>query len=376
MKVALITDTHAGIRNDSQVFLDLQTRFYEEIFWPTVDTMGVEHIIHLGDYFDRRKYINFATLESNRRAFLEPLCERVNSSDMSMHLIIGNHDTFFKNTNRLNSPRQLLPLSECKITLVENIPLVVKIGGLDIGLVPWICEDNHDVCMDFLKKTRAEVIMGHFEIMGFEVFKGHVMQHGMSQEDFRRFDLVYSGHYHHKSEIGNIKYLGSPHEATWVDYDDPRGFHIFDTETRELEFIENPIKAFVKVLYDDKDMDLDEVLREDFSDCQKKYVRVVVEHKSNPYMLEKVIERIQSESPAQLSVVEDYTILHQSGEADEAEIEVTEDGQIVDKSSNLDLGRDTLYFVENYIDSLQVERKDELKSLFRVLYLESAEVIV
>ena len=37
----------------------------------------------------------------------------------------------------------------------------------------------------------------------------------------------------------------------WNDAGDIRGFNIFDTETYEMEFIENPYNMFEKVYYED-----------------------------------------------------------------------------------------------------------------------------
>ena len=58
MKIALITDTHFGARNDSLLFLDFFRKFYENIFFPTLKERGIKEIIHLGDVVDRRKFIN------------------------------------------------------------------------------------------------------------------------------------------------------------------------------------------------------------------------------------------------------------------------------------------------------------------------------
>ena len=62
---------------------------------------------------------------------------------------------------------------------------------------------------------------------------------------------MFSGHFHHKSDDGQIYYLGPPYQIYWNDFDDPKGFHIFDTDTRELERIVNPYTLFSKIFYDD-----------------------------------------------------------------------------------------------------------------------------
>ena len=51
--------------------------------------------------------------------------------------------------------------------------------------------------------------------------------------------------------MGKSFILGNPYQMFWNDVDDKRGFHIFDTETNELEFIENPYTIFERIYYED-----------------------------------------------------------------------------------------------------------------------------
>ena len=77
MKIAILNDTHCGIRNASQIFLDNAKDFYENIFFPECEKRGIKQILHLGDYYDHRKYINFKVLNHNRNHFLNKVREKV-----------------------------------------------------------------------------------------------------------------------------------------------------------------------------------------------------------------------------------------------------------------------------------------------------------
>ena len=90
--IAIINDTHFGARNDSPIFLDHFMEFWEKTFFPILEDRGIKRIIHLGDFLDRRKYVNFHTLNQVRTRFLEPL----HNMGIEMDITLGNHDVFLK----------------------------------------------------------------------------------------------------------------------------------------------------------------------------------------------------------------------------------------------------------------------------------------
>lgn len=301
-KVALITDTHHGIRNDSALFLDNQKKFYENIFFPEIEKRGISEIIHLGDLFDRRKFINHRTLFHTNKFFMDELVSR----NLYMRLILGNHDTAYKNTNSINSPNLLLKGYGDVIHITESSPEVIEYDGSKMLLVPWINDSNYDEITRVIHDSidDCNIVCGHFDIAGFEMNKGFVSEHGMSPKLFRDFDRVFSGHFHHKSRHGNIDYLGAPFEFTWGDYDDKRGFHIFDTVSHEIEYIENPYKMFHKIIYDDSNGEKVGMLNIDFSIVPDSYVKVIVNAKNDSYYFDRVLSQIESYNPFDLQVID------------------------------------------------------------------------
>ena len=232
MKIALITDTHWGARGDSLTFLNYFKKFYDNIFFPYLEEHNIKTCIHLGDVVDRRKFINFKILNDLRTNFVERLWKL----GVDTHIIIGNHDTFHKNTNELNSIEEIFTTHEGKVEpWMYSSPKEVDFDGLGILMMPWINEDNYGECMKAIKNTQCQILMGHLEVKGFEQHIGSWSHEGVEANVFDKFDMAMSGHFHHKSDNGTVYYLGNPYEITWSDYKDPRGFHIFDTDTRELE---------------------------------------------------------------------------------------------------------------------------------------------
>jgi len=351
MKIALITDTHWGVRNDSHIFLDANKKFLDDVFFPKLAEERIERVIHLGDLVDRRKYINFNTAARLRQDFLEPL------RHVNVDMIAGNHDTYYKNTNEVNALRELAR-DYVNIQIHDQYPCEMKYDGLPILLLPWICDQNRQETMNAIKNTRAQVAMGHLELQGFEMYRGSMVSHGDDPRVFDRFDLVCSGHYHHRSSSGNIHYLGSHAEFTWSDYDDPKGFHIFDTNTRELEFVVNPYKMFEKIFYSDASMKVEDIAEIDFQAYTGMCLKVIIKNKTNPYLFDMFIDRLEKVNPADMQIVEDHLNLG-----------LVDDEEIVDEAE------DTLTIFRKYVNNMTTDiNKEKLNKTISDVYAEALEL--
>ena len=197
-------DTHCGIRNSSDIFMEYQEKFYRDVFFPYLNDNGIKRVLHLGDYYDNRKTVNFKCLNHNRKIFLEKLREY----GITMDIILGNHDTYFKNTNELNSLKELQGHYMNEVNIVDK-PTVMNYDGLNIGLLPWIAEDNEEESLEFINNCNASILGSHLELQGFDMSKGMPCMDGMSRQPFEKFEMVLTGHFHAKSTQGNIHYLGA-----------------------------------------------------------------------------------------------------------------------------------------------------------------------
>jgi len=350
MKIATITDQHFGSRNDSAHFLEYYEKFYRETFFPMIDSEGINTVLILGDTFDRRKYVNFFTLKRAKEMFFDGLFER----GIDVHMLAGNHDTYFKNTNDVNSV-DLLLREYGNINVIDH-PAEIFVGPHKICMMPWICPENFDDSMQMLKETDAPICMGHFEIAGFAMHRGMPSEEGLNRALFNKFEYTFSGHYHHKSNADGIHYLGNPYELTWQDYNDPRGFHLFDLDKRELLFIHNPNVMFHRLVYDDKVSSISDIMQLSFADYTAKYVKVVVVNKTNPYLFDQYMNKLYDVNPADITIVEDALDL-----TDEAE------------DDKIDEAEDTITIINKYVDGLQNEGIDStrLKNMMREIYVEA-----
>jgi len=347
MKVVILNDTHCGARNSSDIFQEYQTKFYEDVFFPYCVKNDIKQVIHLGDYYDHRKYINFKALNNNRNSFLNKLKEY----GMMMDIIPGNHDIFYKNTNELNSLKELMGYYINTVNIIMK-PTVMTYGKLKMGLIPWINNENYASTMKWINSTKCNVIGAHLELANFEMNKGFKSTHGMDSKAFERFDLVLSGHYHTKSNHDDIHYLGAQMEFFWNDADDPKYFHVLDTDTLELTPVRNPHRMFYK-LHWDNGCDVP-----DYTELEGKFVKVVVTKKDNPYEFDKFIDMVASSNPYELKIAETF---------DEFTGNNVED-------SNISV-EDTPTLLDNYIEAVGTELdKDRLKSMVRRIYTEASNL--
>ena len=346
MKMAILTDTHCGIRNSSEVFLDNAEDFYTNIFFPECEKRGVKQILHLGDYYDHRKFVNFKALNQNRRVFLDQL----RKNNMTMDIIPGNHDTYYKNTNELNALKECLGHYMNEIHIVME-PTVMQYGSLSMALLPWICADNYNQSMNFIRDCKADWLGAHLELANFEIGRGILAPHGMDPKIFQKFEQVLSGHYHTASRRDNIWYLGNPMEFFWSDAHDPKFFHILDTETRQIEKIRNTYTLFEKIVYNDKEMDYNNYNK----NLSKKFVKVVVSEKTDPFTFDRFIDNIQNQDIYELKIAENFNEF-MGANVDDEEVNF----------------EDTTEIVDSYIEAVDTDLdKDKIKVQMRELMTEA-----
>ena len=231
----------------------------------------------------------------------------------------------------------------------------VEFDGLPILFIPWICDDNEAETVRTIDNTKAVIAMGHLEVKGFEMHSGHMNEHGLDKSVFKRFEKVMSGHFHKKSDDGHIYYLGTQYEMTWSDYHCPKGFHIFDTQTRELSRVPNPMLMFKKITYNDKETNYDNI---DINEYDKHFVKLYISNKTDNDMYERLMDRFYNKINVHaIDVIEDPTDIGAS---------VSE--------NILEQGEDTLTFLGNYIDQVDTDLdKQKLKTFAKELYSEASE---
>ena len=346
MKIAIITDQHFGARKNSKLFHDYFLKFYEDIFFPTLIKEGITTIVDMGDTFDSRKGVDFVSLEWAKNNYYDKLAEL----GITVHTIIGNHTAYYKNTNDLTGVG--LFLREYDNVKIYPEAEEVRIDKTNFLFVPWINPENQEKTFQLIEESDSPCVMGHLELNGFMATRGHYMEHGMDAGVFDKFDRVFTGHYHMRSNQGNVFYLGNPYEMYWNDVNDrKRGFHLFDTDTLVHTPVNNPYQLFHNLYYEDTPHQMLDITK-----YNQKIVKVIVRKKSDPKQFEKYIDKLYSSNLAELKIVENFDFTEgEEFEADESE--------------------DTISLLNRYIQESEVDLdKSVITEILQDVYREACEV--
>ena len=355
MKIAFLGDAHWGARGNSDYFLQKQIDFYREVFFPYLIENDIKHVIQFGDLLEQRKFVNVRILYHLQREYLA----RFEEYGITQDIIIGNHDVVHNNTNKISALVEIADKKDFPNTNVLYDPTYKEFDGCRIDFIPWINRENKQEVMEFIEQSTSDYLVGHLEINTFEMVSGIECRDGITPEMFKNYKTTFSGHFHKQSKKrikgSLIHYIGTPYEMNWGDYGDQKGFHIFDTETGETEFIKNPTPIYYKVIYDDTAVDYDSF---DESQFTNGIVKIIVDEKEDDLMFDRFVTRVQK--TAHDFLISDMDSFDVSG----ADVE------------NMDV-EDSLSILIKAVDSLKTKLdKNNIKKKINSIHKEAEDLMV
>lgn len=342
-KVLILGDTHFGIKNHDNILATHQVKFFKEVLIPYIKKNHIKTIVQTGDWFDSRRAIRHATLHLIRQEII-PLIDK----DQTWYVLVGNHDMGLKECIHPNSCTEILGVYE-NFKIIDK-PTTVNLEGVDVDLIPWICQENKKDIKTFIGNSLSKYAIGHFELSGFYYYKG-LASDGENKGFLSNYIQVWSGHFHTRSENGNIRYVGTPYQLTYGDADDPRGFEVFDTETKEIEFIQNPINLYTKIYYNHKTFDKDTVPL-----YKNMHVKIIITDRGNAAAFDMLVEEFAKHAYT-VDVIDNFDVIS------------------TDSSLKIDI-TDTLKIINDYIDELDETDnvKKNVKKIMTALYKEATSV--
>ena len=355
MKIAFLGDAHWGARGNSDYFLQKQIDFYREVFFPYLIENDIKHVIQFGDLLEQRKFVNVRILYHLQREYLT----RFEEYGITQDIIIGNHDVVHNNTNKISALVEIADKKDFPNTNVLYDPTYKEFDGCRIDFIPWINRENKQEVMEFIEQSTSDYLVGHLEINTFEMVSGIECRDGITPEMFKNYKTTFSGHFHKQSKKrikgSVIHYIGTANEMNWGDYGDQKGFHIFDTETGETEFIKNPTPIYYKVIYDDTAVDYDSF---DESQFTNGIVKIIVDEKEDDLMFDRFVTRVQK--TAHDFLISDMDSFDVSG----ADVE------------NMDV-EDSLSILIKAVDSLKTKLdKNNIKKKINSIHKEAEDLMV
>lgn len=342
MKIAIHTDLHFGAGENSGIILKKQESFFSEQFFPYIEKHKIDTIFDLGDFFHNRKTININTLTQVKRFYLS----KIEELGLKMYMILGNHDIYAKNSNEINAHESIL--SENKNIISISKPTEINISSTKFCFIPWINKENSEECYKFIKETKSKYLLGHFEIAGIKLHRNWEFEDGITTDVLTKFKAVWSGHYHLRLHNGNFRYLGTPYQLDWADLYEKKGFYIFDTETEDLEFIENKNKLFCRIAYDESN-------QKEVHDC---FVKVVLEEQLKDFTKFDAYIKNLTEHNHKVVVDEQYIVKARNSNLDNEDIEV----------------EDTFEFLKRAVSKIEDIDRDGLEKIMKDLYIEAKEM--
>lgn len=245
-RIWFITDTHLGVRNSSNQWIEIAESYFFKWFIPLIkkNYLPGDVLIHLGDVYDSRQSINLKVLNLGVNVFeslSDIFCDGV-------YVIAGNHDLWSSTTNDINSLKSIKWIPN--INIFEE-PTTLILGGRKVFLMPWR-KDHEEDSLTLEEASVHDVLCCHADIRGLKFNKYVLNEEGSDVSKFEKFGKVYSGHIHYAQIVGNINMLGSPYELTRSDMDNKKSVWLLDLESmKDTRFVNDYSPKFKRFNFKD-----------------------------------------------------------------------------------------------------------------------------
>lgn len=230
----------------------------------------IAKILFGGDLLHDREKIEVYTYQR-----LFEVLQRNFTGDLTLYLLLGNHDLWFNEKTSISS---VIPFSALPGVKVISEPTRMILDGTTWDFIPF----THDPinAIEFLKRQpgKPEYCLGHIALDGAILHGKHTsevsIEHDgdmvkISADLLNHYRSVILGHYHCSQKVNDkVEYLGSPLQLSFGEAHQKKYILIIDGQTHEKTYIENTFSPKHLIL---KQKDLDK------HDLQGNFVQVIVE---------------------------------------------------------------------------------------------------
>ena len=232
-RIWFITDTHLGIKNSSNEWIDIMNEYFRDWFFPLIRKEYKEGdiLVHLGDWYDSRQSLSLKAL--NLGVWVAEEMSSIFKD--GIYVIAGNHDVWGKSSNEINSLKSIKWIPN--FTILEE-PESATFGNKSVFMMPWRKDsDQERETLDSLGPH--DYLFCHTDIVGLKFNKYTRVEHGTKEEDLNKFRRIYSGHIHYSQNQGNVRMLGSTYELTRSDMGNKKYILCLDLSTEKEKVYTN-----------------------------------------------------------------------------------------------------------------------------------------
>jgi len=250
----IISDTHFGVRNGSQEWLEIMKDYFRDFFIPLLKKEGKpgDFVLHCGDVFDSRHSLNLLVMNEAMSIFEEI------AKIMPVVIILGNHDIWRKDSNEINSVKVLKWIPN--ITVHEE-PVLMRVKNNTLLLMPW--RKSVEAEVECVSSFDADYLFCHTDVKGLKFNKFTEVEHGLDLREMDKFKKVYSGHIHYAQTNKNFRMVGCPYQLTRSDMNNEKGIWLVDFENDSETYFKNTVSPnFTRILFEKVlEMELEDVNR-------------------------------------------------------------------------------------------------------------------
>lgn len=336
-KFAIFADLHLGVHQNSSTWHEIALK-WADWFVGELKEKQIKNILFLGDFFHSRSEISVNTIHASSELLAK-------FSNFNIHMIVGNHDSYYKQKSDIHS---LSILNGYPNVCIHDKTTTQSIGNKTVTFCPW--------GFNYTDIDKSDVIFGHFEIESFKMNAHKLCEVGVKPKELlNKSGLIFSGHFHLNEEReydnGKIIYVGSPFQLDFGERDSRKGYYIFDFDDMSYRFHINEVTPIHKrlltseILTDGElDADIKEVINNNF-------IKLVVDKPIDQKILEKLIHNCSCCAPLSMMVdpLINYEIASELKDSDLSGIDITK-------------------AIVEFVDLLDIKEKEEVTKHTLSLY--------
>ena len=223
MKIAIFSDIHIYKHLGYDIFPQTAYKFLEYLF-AYCRKHHIKKIFFAGDLFHTKTKLDTIEFVRTKEIISH------NYKDFDIYMIIGNHDMPMQNSTE----------GSILFAFSDYAKIIPDYSYFDFSNIRYhfMSYRNNNKLPEFKYSPNKNILIAHQDIIGFKMNDSKLSSEGVQLDAFKKFDIIFSGHYHIHQHKNNLVYIGSPFQINFGERNQRKGFIIFDDSNFEWELKE------------------------------------------------------------------------------------------------------------------------------------------